>query len=71
MISNLKIDSKIRCLVPYEDVGWNATRISHHLDKPISTIRDWMKKIDEGIDIFHVGFGRGRKPSIPPLKKLI
>jgi len=69
MISNLNLDPKIRCLVLYEDAGWNATRISHHLDKPIRTIRDWMKKIDEGIDIFQVGFGRGRKPSIPSSKK--
>lgn len=71
MISDFQIDDKTRFLVLYLDAEMKPSRISRILNRPERTIRDWIKKTDEGKDI-RVIEGRGPKSSLSePLKKKI
>ena len=71
MFTSSSIDPKICCYVLYQDADWNALRIANLLDRPVRAITDWMRKIDEGIDITKIARGRGWKSSIPSSKKTI
>ncbi|HRN71343.1 MAG TPA: IS630 family transposase [Candidatus Woesebacteria bacterium] len=59
-----EIDPKVRCIVLHNDAQWTARRISEGLQIPERTIRDWINKVDKGINILEVQAGRGRNPTI-------
>ena len=63
MLQTKDLDPKVRTLVLYMDAEWTANKIAWLLKKPIRTIRDWISKINNGIDIMKVQPGRGKKTS--------
>ena len=64
MLQTKDFDPKVRTLVLYMDAEWTANKIAWLLKKPIRTIRDWISKIGNGIDIMKVQPGRGKKQII-------
>ena len=64
MFSVTNIDVKIRCLVLLQDARFTPANIAWTLKKPERTIRDWVAKIQKGIDITKVEEGRGKTRKI-------
>ncbi|KAL4496951.1 hypothetical protein ABPG72_002107 [Tetrahymena utriculariae] len=59
-----ELDNKIRFIVIYQDVTKKASRIQKILNIALSTIYDWIRKIEDNVDIFQVQDGRGKKQEI-------
>ena len=64
MFSVTNIDVKIRCLVLLQDAHFPRANIAWTLNKPERTIKDWMTKIQKGIDFTKVEEGRGKTRKI-------
>lgn len=64
MSSQIDIDVKVRCIVLYQDAKWSADRIADKLKKPNRTIRDWVEKLEKGINILERKKGQGRKSAV-------
>jgi len=64
MSSHIDIDVKVRCIVLYQDANWPADRIADKLKKPNRTIRDWVEKVEKGINILERKKGQGRKSTV-------
>jgi len=62
-------DNKTRFLVIYQDVTKKPTSIAKYTGISIRTIYDWIKKIENDINIFKNAEGQGRKDSIAPAVK--
>ena len=45
------IDDKTRVIILHQDAEMKPTRIHKITKVPLSTIEDWIKKLDQGIDI--------------------
>jgi len=69
MSNFLNIDPKIRFIVLHKDAKWSVKRISQLLKKSESTVRDWVSKVDAGINILEMQAGRGRNSTISPERK--
>ena len=64
MTFTYEIDKKLRFIVLYQYVTQTPTRINKLIDVPLSTIYDWINKLESDQDILNVMEGRGRKPII-------
>ena len=61
MSSQIDIDIKVRCIVLHQDAKWPVDRIADKLKKPNRTIRDWIEKLEKGINILERKKDQGRK----------
>ena len=57
----IELDPKVRCIVLYQDAHWPSERIAYTLNIPERTIRDWISKLQQGIDIRQRKERQGRK----------
>jgi transposase len=69
MASALGIDDKVRFLVLFLDADMKSTRISRLIDRSERTIRDWISKTRQGVDIRVVEEGRGSKKKVTGVKQ--
>jgi len=71
MVLTFDIDDKTRVIILHQDAEMKPTRIHKITQVPLSTVQDWIKKLDQGIDI-REHRGQGREPSIDiPMKKKV
>ena len=68
---NFTLDPKVRCIVLFQDAKWSAYRIAQVLKKPERTVRDWILKLEAGINIMEIQSGRGRKSTSETIKERI
>ena len=52
------IDNKLRFIVIYQDITKTPTQIAKHIGIHLSTIHNWIKKIESGQDILEIQEGR-------------
>jgi len=47
----IELDPKIRCIILYQDAQWPTERIAYTLIILKRTVRDWISKLQQGIEI--------------------
>ena len=57
-------DNKVRFLVIYQDVSKKASVIAKYTSINLRTIYDWIKKIENNVNIMEHAEGQGRKATI-------